>query len=506
MLKRFVILFLLFTIVSCAQSEEAGEQVQNTPTAVTEASATPSAAATATATNVPVATPAVPNIAIADQIITDDGQITIAAVTSNEPSWLVIYAWQEGELGDVLGHTAVAAGSNHDLTVTIDPLQASPTLAAILHVDQGEADEFEFPDGPDVPLTYESAQIATTFAPEFQLSTPIITISDQELFEDGLIQVESVLALNSGWLIIQADDAGQLGEYLGSVPLQPGLNESLQIHIPWRQGTTTLHAVIYEDNGRAQRLDFPGEDSPFLVNGNPVVETFSVTYPPDLFVLDQPIVDGKFVVERVYSHGPGWLVVYFDNEGQPGLIIGSAALVDGVNEKVEVEIVDTAVTNILHLRLHEDSEPGDGFDFPRVDPPIVYDGRQVRPYTFNVDPGNYLIVQDQLAVSTAETMQVTIPTAVVNLPGWLVIQADDNGLPGDILGYTQLNEGLSQDIAVEIPNDLATDVLYAVLHLDADEIGTFEYPDGNDVPLQRNRRILQMPFRLLNTPEEQTAP
>ena len=396
-------------------------------------------------------------------------------------------------------------GNNSDLSVTIDPLQASPTLAAILHVDQGELNEFEFPDGPDVPLEYEAAQIATTFMPEFQLSTPVITVSDQEIVEDGIIQIDSVLALEDGWLVLHADEGGQLGHYLGATPIQTGLNESIQVHIPWRQGTNQLHAVIYEDNGREQYLDLAGEDVPQLINGSPVVATFSVTYPPDLFVLDQPIVAGKFQVERVTSNGPGWLVVYFDNEGEPGLIIGSVPLADGINENVEVEVLESAVTNPLHIRLHEDSEPGDDFDFPRVDPPVVYDGRQVRPYTFNSAPGNYLIVYDQVAApTTAETTTVTIRTAVVGEPAWLVVQAENDGLRGDILGFAQLGGGLSQDIVVEIPAGGATETLYAVLHLDAGEIGVFEYPDGEDVPLQRNRRVLEIPFRLISETEAQS--
>lgn len=498
MLKRVLILYLiLFLAVSCARNEQNGAATTPTNTAVpTITAATPTPTSTATIPPSPTAT--MPAIAVADQIITDEGNIIIASVVSNEPGWVVVYQWQNGDLGEILGHTAVDMGLNNDLIVVVDPVLATPTLAAILHVDQGEPESFEFPDGPDIPLLYESAQIATTFVPEFQLSTPIITISNQEVLEDGLIRVDSVLAQEAGWLVLHADDKGQLGPYLGSTPIMPGLNESLQVHIPWRQGTTTLHAVIYEDHAREHRLDIPGEDTPKLINGTPVVKTFNVSYPPDLFVLDQPVIEGKFKVERVVSNGPGWLVVYFDNEGEPGLIIGYAPLADGVNEDIEVEIVETAVTNPLHLRLHEDSEPGDDFDFPRVDPPVVYDGRQLRPFQMNSDPGNYLIVQDQaVAENSTELIEVLIPTAVVNLPGWVVIHADADGLRGDILGFTSLPAGLSQNIIVEIPAVEATETLYAVLHLDAGEIGEFEYPNGDDVPLQRNRRFLEIPFQLL---------
>jgi hypothetical protein len=428
--------------------------------------------------------------------LTDEGQLTIASVTSPQPG-LVVYALQEGELGEVLGYTAVTPGRNTNLTLTIDPLQATPSLAAILHVDAGSPGEFEYPDGPDVPLEFESGVIAQNFTPEFQLSLPVINVADQEILEDGLVQVESVVALEPGWLVIHADDDGELGAYLGSTPLVAGRQENLSIHIPWQRGSTNLHAVIYEDNGRPQQLDLPGDDTPFLANGEPVIASFTATYPPDLFVLDQPVVDGKFVVERVTSPGPGWLVVYYD-AGGPGLIIGSIELEAGVNEQVVVEVLPSAVTSRLHLRVHEDTVPGDEFDFPRVDSPILYQGRQIFPYSFSTEPGNYLITRDQEPITgTAEMLQVVVPYAVVESPMWLVIQADNNGQPGEILDTAALQLGLNREVIVEIPAAQATERLHAALYNDAGELGQFEYPNGADTPLQRNRRLLSSSFRLL---------
>jgi len=43
--------------------------------------------------------------------------------------------------------------------------------------------------------------------------------------------------------------------------------------------------------------------------------------------------------------------------------------------------------------------------------------------------------------------------------------------------------------------------LLAVLHQDTRNPREFDYPDGDDVPLQRNRQIISSPFLLEEPPE-----
>ncbi|HFQ92775.1 MAG TPA: hypothetical protein ENK32_02105 [Anaerolineae bacterium] len=493
MAKRIILFFtILGLIVTACSRQEAATAVPQSLATETAAAATPIPSPTPKPTATAQPTPVLPSISVADQPLTDDGEITIAGIVSPQPGWAVVYAMDDaGELGQILGTAPVETGVNKALTLTIDPMQASQTMTAILHVDEGESGAFEYPDGPDIPLQWEGGLIADTFNLDFQVTLPNITVSAQEIGEDGLVTIESVTAPQPGWLVIQADDHGELGAYLGSAPLQEGLNRNLTIPIAWREGTPTLYAVFYEDNGRPQRLDIPGEDVPLTSNGQPVLEAFSATFPPDIYVLDQPIVDGTFEVERVISNGPGWLVAYFDDEGEAGLIIGSIPLKDGLNEQVKVEVLETAVTPIIHLRLHEDTEPGDDFDFPRVDQPILYQDRLPQTVTFNTEPGNYLVVADQQR--QPDSSSIIIPLAVVEEPSWLVIYTDDDGRAGEILGQAPLSLGINRDVTVEIDPDKATETLIAALHLDADEIGKFE-PGGPDVPLQRNRRPVQVPF------------
>ncbi len=492
--KRIVLFFVVLgLIVTACSRQDAATAVPQSTVTETAAAATPIPSPTPKSTATPQPTPVLPSISVADQPLTDDGKITIAGVVSTQPGWAVVYAMDDaGELRQILGTAPVKTGVNKALTLTIDPMQASQTMTAILHVDAGESGKFEYPDGPDTPLQWESGIIADTFTLDFQVTLPNITVSTQEVGEDSLVTIESVTAPQPGWLVIQADDHGKLGTVLGSAPLQEGLNRDLTIPIAWREGTPTLYAVFYVDNGRPQHLDIPGEDIPLTSNGQPVLEAFSATFPLDIYVLDQPIVGGTFEVERVISNGPGWLVAYFDDEGEAGLIIGSIPLEDGLNEQVKVEVLETAVTPIIHLRLHEDTEPGDDFDFPRVDQPARYQDRLPQTITFSTEPGNYLAVADQ--PRQPDSRSVIVPLAVVTEPGWLVIHADEDGRAGDILGTAPLTPGINRQITVEINPEQAGSTLIAMLHLDAGEPGEFEYPDGPDVPLQRNRQPIQVSF------------
>ncbi|MGB4365497.1 MAG: hypothetical protein WBJ06_08900, partial [Candidatus Methanoculleus thermohydrogenotrophicum] len=76
----------------------------------------------------------------------------------------------------------------------------------------------------------------------------------------------------------------------------------------------------------------------------------------------------------------------------------------------------------------------------------------------NVTPA--LVVSDQPIVNDT----VSVDSAVINQTGWLSIQADLNGTPGEVLGYTPLSEGVNENVTVTIETANVTPVLYAVLH------------------------------------------
>ncbi|MCP4427970.1 MAG: hypothetical protein GY803_26085 [Chloroflexi bacterium] len=485
-----VLISLVLLAASCRQ-EEASAVPTPIPTAVN--TAVPAATATATAPPAtaapqPSPTPVRPAIVVENQALAEDGALTIASVAVPEAAWLVIHAQHNGQVGEVLGFTAVAPNNADDLTVTIDPLQATPRLVAILHQDGGETGQFEFP-GPDDPWLEDGEAVSAGFGVDIQVALPAITIADQEVLDDGLVLVKSVYTPNPGWLLIHADDDGAAGELLGHVFLRAGTSENIVVSIPWRQATPTLHAILLEDDGRSTRLDYPDGDLPIIVNGQPVMVSFTVALPPDVHVLDQPAVDGKIEIERVVSDGPGWLVAYFDEGGLPARIIGSAHLEDGLNEHIVMEVVERAVTDQVHILIHNDDEPIGQFTFPGSDEPRLYHGRLPFPFTFQTSLGNYLVAQDQSLTDSS----VVIPYVVADIPTWLIIRSGAAPDEGGILGATWLPAGINRDVVVEIEADSVGETLYAVLHIDLDEPEQFDFP-GDDTPLEHNGRVIQSPF------------
>jgi hypothetical protein len=481
-------------LVGCGEEEPAPEPTA-TATAVTTPTITPSPQPTFTPTVPPSPTPIRPAVEAEDQVLRDNGRLAIAAVTMPEPAWLVIRAERDGQVGEVLGYAPVEMGRNEAVEVVIDPLAATERLTAVLHLDAGTPGAFEFP-GPDEPLLFDGEPVARSFAIERAMRLPALSAADQDVLEDGLVRLASIYLLSPGWVAIHAEADDAPGPVLGHTFVPAGEHEGVVVHIPWRQGTPRLYAMLYADNGRAQRFDHPEDDLPILVAGEPVVASFAATYPPDLVVLDQPVVDGSITVERVISNGPGWLVVYRDEGGAPGLIIGSAPLDDGLNEQVVAPVRAANVTEQLFIFLHEDTEPGGGFNFPAADPQITYQGRIPNPFSFRTNPGNYLITRDQKVGAEVGETAVTLPYVVADVPLWAVIYSADDGELGEIIGQTWLPAGIARDVSILIDPDLMTETLYAVLHLDAGEREVFE-PAGPDVPLQRNRTFIRSPFTIL---------
>jgi hypothetical protein len=305
---------------------------------------------------------------------------------------------------------------------------------------------------------------------------------------NGRITINSVTALAPSWLLVYSDNEGELGSLLGFARVDEGLNEVVSVQIPWREATAQVHAMLAADEGQPDLYDADA-DRLVLVGGQPIMASFTLTLPVDAFIRDQPVINNTVQIERVSMAAPGWAVIHPDDGGQPGLIIGFAFLEAGVNENVVVELLVSDATPQMYLRLHEDSGTAGEFDFPGGDGPLQVDGRVLPPITFRTDAGNYLISRDQPA-GTA----VTVPLAVVETSGWLAIYNNDR--QSEPLGSAWLAPGINHNVSVTITAGQAGDTLYAVLHADNDTPQQFDYPDGNDQPLLRNRTAVQVPFLL----------
>jgi hypothetical protein len=88
---------------------------------------------------------------------------------------------------------------------------------------------------------------------------------------------------------------------------------------------------------------------------------------------------------------------------------------------------------------------------------------------------------------------VTVTEVVSDGPGWMVIHADGGGRPGPVIGYAAVPDGTSTDVVVNVNQTAATTVLYAMLHIDAEAVGTYEFP-GADVPVMFNGMMVSPSF------------
>jgi hypothetical protein len=103
-----------------------------------------------------------------------------------------------------------------------------------------------------------------------------------------------------------------------------------------------------------------------------------------------------------------------------------------------------------------------------------------------------VVVQDQSIVDS----RVVILKIVSATPGWIVIHIDNAGKPGPVVGYAAVRAGENLDVVVAIDAKKATPVLYAMLHVDAGVVGSYEFP-GADTPTMNMGAMVSPLFKAL---------
>ena len=250
--------------------------------------------------------------------------------------------------------------------------------------------------------------------------------------------------------------------------------------------------MLHIDAGVQGTYEFPGPDGPAVdANGDVITPSFTVTIDGggDAFgavtVADQTADPANtVVVATVTSVGPGFIVIHADDGGAPGEVLGNTAVNDGSNSDVSVTLSRDAVDGeVLYAMLHIDAGVQGTYEFPGPDVPATdADGDVITPsftVTIDGDPFGSVTVANQLP-DPANTVVVSEVVSVG--PGFIVIHAADNGAPGEVLGNTAVNDGSNSDVSVTLSRDTVPgEVLYAMLHIDAGTVGTYEFP-GPDGP------------------------
>ncbi len=462
------------------------------PTETPGPTATPQA--TPTTAPSPTPTPIVPAVEAIQQRIDETSLVTVSSLTIPEPGWLVILASDEDAPGEVIGSVAVPAGSSRDVAVEIDPYVATTTLFARLHEDTGEPELFEFPEG-DPPLAWNGEPVEAAFSVTLDLILPSVTMAEQTIARDGQVIVESVSVPEAGWITLHADADGEPGAILGQTPLLAGDHENALIAFNWRQATSPMHVVLYQDLGIEGRFEPETVDAPYLSQGEPISATFAATLPLDVHVINQPVAaTGEVVVERVSVGRPAWVAVYTDFAGYSDRLLGFAQVAAGATEGLVIPVETRNLTSLLHIRVHADEGTEGEFDNPGTDFPLDEEGR-LTLFSFQIDAGSYVVTVDQPAGA-----EVDVPLVVADTAVWLLIleQEEDapEELPGQVLGSLWLAPGIHRDLVVPVDGASAGTTLLAALYLDAGEEESFEFPDGPDVPMRQLRAFIRAPFAL----------
>ena len=98
---------------------------------------------------------------------------------------------------------------------------------------------------------------------------------------------------------------------------------------------------------------------------------------PSVTVSDQPIENEMVTVDQVVSVGAGWIVIHADANGAPGPVLGNAAVSDGENLAVQVQLAAEGRTEMLWAMLHTDAGTVGTYEFPGDDGPVTVDGSVV---------------------------------------------------------------------------------------------------------------------------------
>lgn len=218
---------------------------------------------------------------------------------------------------------------------------------------------------------------------------------------------------------------------------------------------------------------------------SPIRTQATTTLDPSVRVSDQKIDNNTVYVDQVVCAGPAWIAIHNATDINTPInnqIIGYTHLDHGIHSVVPVSIT-SPYTSVLVAMLHIDNGTIGDYS-PSTDPPVFLNGTIVE-MGFNVetDYNPHIVVSSQAIVGS----QISIDLIEFNeTSGWVAIHNETvNGTIGPTIGHAQLVKGLNFNVLVTIDTKLATDNLYAMIHVDTGTQGVWDYPDF-DGAMKRN--------------------
>ncbi len=220
-----------------------------------------------------------------------------------------------------------------------------------------------------------------------------ISVRSQDV-SSGQVYVDSVTAPQDGWLLIRKDENGAPGGVLGFAPLHQGLNTAITVAIRTSSKnssdllTSTLWASVaadpyamspfatlpdgIESESSLGYVAFGSTAAPAAPSQAPAARasSASATSANKIAVGAQDTVNGSVFVDSVTAAQDGWLLIRRDENGAPGGVLGFAAVHQGLNMGMIVDIRSTkkngedAITPTLWATLVADSNANSPFATP----------------------------------------------------------------------------------------------------------------------------------------------
>jgi hypothetical protein len=206
---------------------------------------------------------------------------------------------------------------------------------------------------------------------------PSVTVSDQAII-NGTVVVDRVVSSGPGWIVIYSGQEGRPASILGYSWVADGETENVGVEIDATGATETLFAKLHVDDDKIGTFQFPeGPDGPMPSDSWEVVSDFDVTV--GVGVANQPVLNRTVTIAKVYSAGPGWIVIHAQMDSKPGPILGQSPVADGENSDIVVDINTANLTATLYAMLHNDAGTLGLFEFPGSDVPVEAAGQVITP-------------------------------------------------------------------------------------------------------------------------------
>jgi hypothetical protein len=341
----------------------------------------------------------------------------------------------------------------------------------------------------------------------------VIVIRAQDV-TGGQITVDSVTAAQDGWLLIRKDKKGAPGDVIGFVPVHPGTATNLRVDIQPTDVygddniTPTLWATLVADKNALIPLMSPGPSitkyaslavvafSSRAASGAP---NLTGTY--TILVHAQDVNAGQLTVDSVTAAQPSWLLIRKDDGGKPGDMIGFAAVPQGTTTgaRVDLQLTDYWGDDNITATLWATLVPDPSAAIPLAAPgSTALQSASAAVVAFSsAMPGAHQPASSIVSSSGAGANKITARAQDVNggrvvidsvttaQDGWLLIRKNANGLPGEVLGFAPVHQGMNSYIKVDVRTTnakgdyIVAPVLWATLAADPNALNPFAQPDAN---------------------------